>query len=59
MDILPVNQLMQIVRASGHNDQQPQKRQHHRKKDTTGSRSVYTPDGRMSEKPAPKINIIA
>ena len=59
MDILPISQLMQIVKSPRHDDQQPQKRQHHRKKDSIGSRSVYTPDGLIAEKPAPKIDIIA
>ena len=59
MDILPVTNLMQIVRANRHDDQQPQKRQQPRKKDNSGSRSVYTPDGRLEEEPAPKIDVIA
>jgi hypothetical protein len=59
MDILPISNLMQIVKASRHEDQQPQKRQQPRKKDNSGSRMVYTPDGHLEEEPPSKIDVIA
>ena len=58
MDILPVNNVLQIIRSHGHHDQQPQKRQQPRKKDRSGTRSIYTPDGHIEEKRPPKIDVI-
>ena len=59
MDILPVTSLMPIVKASRHDDQQPQRRQQPRKKDNSGSRSVYSSDGHLEEEPPSKIDIVA
>ena len=59
MDILPVTRLMQVVKSNKHEDQQPQKRQQPRKKDVTGTRSIYTPDGQLEEESASRIDLLA
>ncbi len=58
MDILPVSTLMQVVNGNRHDEQPPQKRHQPRKKPIGGSRSVYTPDGHLTEESAPKIDVV-
>ena len=58
MDILPITSLIQIAKANRHEDQQPQKRQQPRKKDDGRSRSVYTPDGHLTEEAPPIIDLV-
>ena len=59
MDILPVTNLMQIIKATRHDDQQHKKREQPRKKNISASRSVYTPDGQLEEQRASRIDVVA
>ncbi len=59
MDILPINNLNPVVESTLHEDRQHEKRRKPaQKQETIAPVPVYTPDGRLEEKPVSKIDIV-
>ena len=60
MDIRPINSLNSVVESAVH-DERPreEKRKPPRKQEKIAPAPVYTPDGRLDEKQASNIDIVA